>query len=90
MLLWVVLPTSVIALGLGCRAHRDRIGYGIFGLSMIVLAAVLGHDLLAETGERVVTISGSAFLIAGHFRNQRLCRQDQCHEHDAITEPRRC
>ncbi len=88
LLLWFILPTSLIALGLGCRAHRDRrvMVYGIAGLGFILLAAVFGHDLLNLGGERGVTLAGSAFLILGHLRNQRLCRHDHCHDHNAITE----
>ena len=89
VLLWFILPTSLIALGLGCRAHRDLrvFGYGLIGIGFILVAAVFGHDVLDLTGERGVTMVGSAFLILSHIRNQRLCNHDHCHDHDAVTEP---
>jgi hypothetical protein len=88
LLLWFILPTSLIALTLGCRAHRDRrvMAFGIAGLGFILLAALLGHDVLEVTAERGVTVVGSAFLILSHLRNQRLCRHDHSHDHDTITE----
>lgn len=88
ILLWIILPTSLIALGLGCRAHRDVkvIAYGLLGLGCVLAAAIAGHAYFSELGERVVTLAGSAFLIFSHIRNQRLCSHDDCHDHDAITE----
>ena len=89
MLLWLILPTSLVALTLGCRAHKDVhvIVYGFIGLGFVLTAAIAGHDFLSEMGERGVTMAGSAFLVLSHIRNQRLCRHDHCHDHDAITEP---
>ena len=52
----------------------------------MVTAALAGHSLLSEFGERGITVAGSAFLILGHVRNQHLCSHDHCHDHDAITE----
>ena len=89
ILLWFILPTSLIALGLGCRSHKDLrvIVYGFIGLGFVLAAALVGHSILSEFGERGVTMAGSAFLILSHVRNQRLCSHDHCHDHDAITEP---
>lgn len=89
ILLWFILPTSLIALGLGCRSHKDLrvIFYGLIGLGFVLSAAIAGHSILSEFGERGVTMAGSAFLILSHVRNQRLCSHDHCHDHDAITEP---
>jgi hypothetical protein len=88
ILLWIILPTSLLALTLGCRAHKDVrvIFYGLIGLGFMVTAALAGHSLLSEFGERGITVAGSAFLILGHVRNQHLCSHDHCHDHDAITE----
>lgn len=79
-LLWAILPTSGTALLLGCRRHKDNsvLWLGGFGLSLLILAAFLGHDGLGEWGERLLTLIGGATMIAGHVRNYRLCRHDQC------------
>ena len=88
ILLWLILPTSSLAVTLGWRAHRDYrvVLLGLTGLALVGVAAVAGHDHLSEFGERGVTMAGSGFLILGHILNQRLCRHDHCHDHDAITE----
>lgn len=81
LLVAFVLPTSLVALFLGCRRHKDRgvLVLGGLGLISLVLVALFGHDLLGETGERVATVISGAILAIGHLRNYRLCRQDGCH-----------
>lgn len=80
LLMWLILPTSILALGLGCRRHKDQfvIGLGILGLSLLVIMVMVGHDLFGEIGERAGTVLGSGFLISGHIRNHHLCRKDDC------------
>ena len=53
-------------------------GFGILGLSFIVVMAMVGHDLFGEIGGRMGTILGSGFFILGHIRNHHLCRKDDC------------
>jgi hypothetical protein len=79
-ILWLILPSSLIALTLGCRRHKDRhvVLWGLLGLGVIVFAATRGEDLLGNLGERALTFVGSAILIAGHYRNFRLCRAAAC------------
>lgn len=82
LLLWMLLPASVIALLLGCRQHKDRfvIALGALGLVVLMATGIWGHDLLGEMGERIATTLGSVVLVSGHLRNYRLCRQDKCEE----------
>lgn len=81
--LWMliaVLPTSLIALTLGCRRHRNMsvIAIGLPGLIILTLTTFFGHDLLGEAGEKTASLLG-AFLIAfGHFKNHTLCKRLQC------------
>lgn len=85
-LLVVVLPLSVFALLSGLRKHNNRtaLAIGMVGLAVLILAAVAGHDLFGETGERVVTVFGSFLVATSHFRNFRLCRlQTSCAGGDA-------
>jgi hypothetical protein len=79
MLVWIV-PFSLLALYLGCRRHKDRrvLALGLLGLAVLAATSVLGHDLLGETGEKVATVLGGGILIAGHYRNHRLCRSQHC------------
>ncbi len=79
-MLWVVIPSAVLAFAIGCRRHRDlRTGVlGGAGLVLFVLAVTWLHDLIGEDGERVVTLGSAGLLGLGHLRNFRLCRQAAC------------
>jgi len=76
-----VIPISLFALTLGCRLHRDLaiVFMSLSGMIMMVVAALFGHDLFGEVGEKVLTLLGASVLVLSHVRNQRLCRQSQCH-----------
>ncbi|MCY4182410.1 MAG: MerC domain-containing protein [Gammaproteobacteria bacterium] len=88
MVLFLVLPTSLFALGLGCRKHRgvDILAIGLLGLLVLFLVPILGEDVTGEIGEKALTIAGAAIIAYAHVRNFRLCRQHDCH-HDAQALP---
>ena len=71
VLVFLVLPTSLVALYLGCRRHRRRsaLFWGLTGVTVLVLAAVFGHDVLGEIGERIMTVVGALMVALGHFKN---------------------
>ncbi len=79
-LLLFILPLSTTALTLGCRRHKDMamMPLGVAGMALLILAVLLGTEWLGEGGERVLTLAGSATLIAGHMRNFRMCRASDC------------
>lgn len=81
--LWMVIaviPTSILALSMGCKKHRDYrvLLLGISGLSLLILAAFFGHDFLGESGETAATVLGAIFIAAGHLLNHRLCQRSHC------------
>lgn len=80
LLLWFILPVSLLALLLGYVQRRDKVAFllGVIGLSQLVVAAILGNVFSNEFSEVVVTPLGSLILIAGHIRNYQLCRCDEC------------
>ena len=80
LLLYLVLPTSALAICLGCRRHRTFrvIAWGSAGLGLLVVGALLGHDGLGELGEKGLTLLGAGFVVLAHVHNFRLCRQSQC------------
>jgi hypothetical protein len=85
-MLWFVVPTSAVALSIGCRRHKDSLTLlvGGAGLLGVVLAATALHGLLGEVGEKVVTVFAAGALAGGHVRNFRLCREADClHTSDA-------
>ena len=84
--LWMVIaviPTSLLALSMGCKKHRDYrvLLLGIIGLSLLIIAAFLGHDLLGESAETAVTVLGASIIAAGHLLNHRLCQHSRCECH---------
>ena len=84
LLLAFILPTSVIALTIGCRSHKDRITLvlGALGLSILTITAFFGHQLVGLTGERILTSFGGLILASAHIQNYRCCRRDNCnHDH---------
>ena len=84
LLLVFILPTSVIALTIGCRSHKDKITLvlGALGLSILTITAFFGHQLVGLTGERILTSFGGLILASAHIQNYRCCRRDNCnHDH---------
>ena len=80
LLVYLVLPTSLFAIGLGCHRHRTYkiIVWGAVGLTVLVSAAMLGHDYLGEAGEKLLTIVGAVLVMIAHAHNFRLCRNTNC------------
>jgi len=79
-MLWIVLPAGMLAFSLGCRQHKDflTLAFGITGMAGLILATTVFHEVLGETGEKVVTFLAAGSLVAGHIRNFRLCRAVDC------------
>jgi len=78
LLLYFIIPSSVIALTLGCNMHGKFYVYfyGIIGITILICASIFGHDYLGETGEIILTLIGTGIITFGHFKNQKLC--DEC------------
>jgi hypothetical protein len=76
-MLLVVLPTSLLAVSLGCRRHGQwrLAAWATAGLVLMTAAAGGGAlQALPELGERLLTSAGSLLLAACHIRNYRACR----------------
>ena len=74
-LLYFVIPSSIIALSLGCKMHGkyNVYLYGIFGIGTLLIASIFGHDYFGESGEVILTLIGAGIISLGHFKNQKLC-----------------
>ncbi len=83
VMLLFILPASLIALTIGCRAHKDMATMilGGIGLTVLTVTALFGHDLVGIDGERLMTSIGGLVLAAAHIQNYRICRADHC-DHD--------
>lgn len=80
ILIYLVLPTSVIALTFGCKRHEQWrvLGFGFSGLAVLLFTAFFGHDLLGHDLERIVTVFGAALVATGHILNYRHCQHTDC------------
>ena len=72
--LWVlavVLPTSLLALNLGCKKHKRTryMACGVVGLAFLIIAVLLGQ----EEAEKALTLIGSAFIALAHWFNYQQC-----------------
>ncbi len=82
--IWMVLaviPTSIYALTMGCKQHKryHLLTLGCIGLACLVMAVALGEVLLGEAGEKILTAVGAGIIAYGHYKNYRLCQnQDKC------------
>ena len=84
IMLVLILPTSLIALTIGCRKHKDQLTMMLGGAGLLVLAvtALWGHELFGMIGERIVTTAGGLTLAFAHIQNYRCCKNDNCqHDH---------
>lgn len=84
IMLGLILPTSLIALTVGCRKHKDgtTITLGAAGLLTLTITAVMGHELFGYLGERIATTIGGLILASAHIQNYRCCRKQDC-QHDS-------
>lgn len=85
LLLALIIPTSGLAVYLGCREHGDGavIWLGCAGIGVLAGAAWMGIATLGVAGEKLLTTSGGILLAAGHVLNFRRCRTRRCEEEAA-------
>ena len=83
ILLYLILPSALIAITMGCRKHKDYsvAALAIIGMSLLVYTVVL-HDIYNAQLITVMTFIGSTLLVVSHVRNYMLCRKADCqHNH---------
>ena len=76
-MLVVVLPLSIVALGLGYRHHRNLriVGWGGAGMAILAIGATVAHDNWGLAADRAFTIVGALVLAAAHFYNSVYSRR---------------
>lgn len=76
LILIVVIPTTLIALGVGVARHRSRAValLGLTGIVALIAAAFVVHDMGSAALERWATVAGGVILAAAHIRNFQLSR----------------
>ncbi|MFT5571479.1 MAG: hypothetical protein ACI9FR_000393 [Cryomorphaceae bacterium] len=88
LMLWLVLPTSCVALFLGCRQHKlySIAVTGALGLGILIAVAFLGHQCFGIGGEKIATVVGGLVLAASHYLNFRACQNVSCEDRNCATE----
>ena len=88
LMLWLVLPTSCIALFLGCRKHKkiSILATGIIGMSILIVVALFGHDIFGETGEKIIITIGGIIIALSHYLNFRACQSITCSSANCSTQ----
>jgi hypothetical protein len=81
LMLWLVVPTSLLGFVLGYRLHRRAglVVVGIVGIIVLAAAAIYGHESWSEALEVTISVAGSLLLAAAHWLNFREVRR--CHRH---------
>lgn len=75
-LVYLVIPSSLFALGIGCKQHRSiAVGtMGLTGLSLLALGVAAEPLGLHHNWEPTLTVAGATFIAFAHIYNFRLCR----------------
>ncbi|MGD8340780.1 MAG: MerC domain-containing protein [Gammaproteobacteria bacterium] len=81
LMLWLVVPTSLVGFLLGYRLHgrSGLVVLGAAGVAVLAAAATWGHTTWSETIEVTVSVAGSLLLATAHWLNFREVRR--CHRH---------
>jgi hypothetical protein len=77
LMLWLVVPTSVLGFALGFRVHGRVwiLVLGAAGMLGLAAAALWGHSAWNEAFEIVVSVAASLLLGAAHWLNFREVRR---------------
>ncbi len=76
----IVIPTSLYALSVGCKQHKRHLllGFGIAGITLLILAVVLAETTKGAYGEKFLTVVGACLVATGHIYNFWLCKKHTC------------
>ncbi|MGO2073818.1 MerC domain-containing protein [Pseudoalteromonas sp. AOP31-A2-14] len=79
--LWMlvaVIPSSLLALSLGCNKHKQvtYILVGVVGMIFLMAAVFVDEKLLGTHGEKALTLVGSVLIAVTHWLNYRQCKID--------------
>jgi hypothetical protein len=77
LMLWFVVPTSVLGFGLGLRVHRrfDIVAMGVVAIAALAATALWGHSDWDPSLEVTVNVASSVLLAAAHWLNFREVRR---------------
>jgi len=80
ILLWFIVPISLVALSIGCWQHKDKtiVVLGVLGLGILIATGLSGHTYFDPMAERLLTILAGLILAIAHLRNFKICRETDC------------
>jgi uncharacterized membrane protein (UPF0136 family) len=83
VMLWLVVPISVIGLVMGYREHHRAaiVVAGIVGVVVVSVAATLGHNQWPISTEVLISLIGSMMLVGAHWANFVIVRKVHVHVH---------
>jgi len=81
LMLWFVVPSSVLGFAFGYHAHRGAmiVLLGAVAIAVLALAAFYGHGVWSTGVETAVNVAASVLLAVAHWRNFRAVRR--AHDH---------
>jgi len=76
-MLIVVLPLSIVALGIGFQRHRNLrvVAAGTAGMLLLTIGGTIAHDQFGLLADRLLTVMGATALAGAHFFNSILTRR---------------
>jgi len=88
LMLWLILPTSLVALFLGCRKHNkwQIASTGALGILILLSVTFVGHELFSINGEKIATSIGGIILAFSHYLNYRECQSITCESKNCATQ----
>ncbi len=87
LLLFLIIPSSSLAVLIGCRRHKDVAVFLLVALGLSLL--IIGIFVAGESRETILALIGSLMMAVGHIRNFRLCNKaDCCHQRMTFPVPR--
>ena len=71
----LALPLSLVSLYMGYGHHKRNqlIVFGGIGIVILMLPLIVPHELISESEETWLTVSGALILCMAHIVNFRLC-----------------
>ena len=84
LIILLTAPISIFALTLGYKNHKGVSFFvtGVIGISVLILAVIMGEDILGDVGEKGLTLVGSIIVVYAHYSNYRTCQKLDCTCHD--------
>ncbi|MEO8466047.1 MAG: MerC domain-containing protein [Gammaproteobacteria bacterium] len=81
LMLWFVVPTSVLGFAFGYHAHRGAtiVLLGAIAIAVLAFVALRAHGVWTLGEETAVNVAASILLAVAHWRNFRAVRRAHNH-----------